>query len=258
MTMNDSLISVLLPTRERPGMLRRSIDSLRDNAYLPEQIEFCVAVDPDDTPPEVPGIKVHIPPSRYGYGLLHEYYNDLARMASGDWLFIWNDDAIMLTPGWDSYIREQSPALLWSYVPEALGMNVFPVVPAVWAKQLGHLSLNHSIDMWLIDVGERLTRRIRHIPVTISHQKVQDTTAQSRNMAADVFTFHTNKMVEARIAEAVKLEEFFAEFPANPRLVSVIFPDIESLPQHMSNLLNLAADAKELEFLVGGGDRNYA
>lgn len=253
----DSIISVLIPTRQRPGALERSISSLRDQAHMPDLIEFCVAVDPDDSIPVIPGIKLHIPSHRYGYGLLHEYYNDLARISSGDWLFIWNDDAIMLTSGWDTFIRKQPPALLWSYVPEALGMNVFPVVPAAWAQHLGHLSLNHSIDMWLIDVGEQLNRRVHHIPVTVSHQKMEDSTAHERNMSANISSFHSEDNITARQEDAKSINQLLGDVPGNSRLVSVILPDLgSSLPQIIDDFINTADDPEETEFLVSGGSRN--
>jgi hypothetical protein len=39
-----------------------------------------------------------------GYDSLHEYYNELASKATGDWLMLWNDDAVMETEGWDEKI----------------------------------------------------------------------------------------------------------------------------------------------------------
>lgn len=41
---------------------------------------------------------------RAGYDRLHVYYQELAAMASGDWLLVWGDDCVMTTDGWDAII----------------------------------------------------------------------------------------------------------------------------------------------------------
>ena len=38
---------------------------------------------------------------RLGYKNLHEYMNALWVQASGEWLMLWNDDALMETKDWD-------------------------------------------------------------------------------------------------------------------------------------------------------------
>lgn len=254
-------ISVLLPTRSRDTMMRHSVESLLNNATRPDDVEICIAVDPDDHipyPPGTPSIRVHVSPERYGYGGLHRYYNDLAEFATGDWLFIWNDDAVMRTHGWDAYIRGLPFSVLWSYVPEALGMNCFPVIPAAWFECLGRLSLDHSIDMWIIALGEQL-RRTRHIPVTVSHRKVRDATALARDQLANVATFHAVEMERERAKDLAKLAALLEGVPANPRLVSVVTGAEPTLAADLSRLVLLADEPGEVEFVVIGGnkDREY-
>ena len=43
---------------------------------------------------------------RQGYDRLHVYYQRLSQLARGDWLLVWNDDATMLTTGWDAVIGD--------------------------------------------------------------------------------------------------------------------------------------------------------
>ena len=100
-------VSVLCPTRARPELLKASIESLDWRANNPGMVEYLLAVDPDDDLPELAHPKrtrVILAPTRFGYGRLECYYNMLAEQASGKWLFLWNDDALMQTYGWDSVI----------------------------------------------------------------------------------------------------------------------------------------------------------
>jgi hypothetical protein len=100
------VISVLCPSRGHPDLLARSVSSLRELAAVTPEI--LVAAD-DDDPGTIGaatalGTRVLVS-GRAGYDRLHEYYQRLAGMARGDWLLVWNDDAVMLTPEWDAVIE---------------------------------------------------------------------------------------------------------------------------------------------------------
>ena len=129
-------IDVLIPSRQRAALLDHSVQSLHDTAARPERVNFLVVIDHDD--PEgrsyskVKGINCYISVCRYGYRRLHEYYNLLAEdlqptSGPGDWLFIWNDDAVMLTQSWDEVIAAEDHT-----VPNVLNftgaLNLFPPV----------------------------------------------------------------------------------------------------------------------------------
>ena len=95
------MISVLVPSRERPELLARSLDSLGEG-----DLEVLVRVDEDDPRLEgysrFPGLIVG---PRHGYRRLNHYYNELAERARGDWLLLWNDDSFMETPDWIDIVR---------------------------------------------------------------------------------------------------------------------------------------------------------
>ena len=92
------MISVLVPSRQRPDLLARSIESLGDG-----DIEALVRVDEDDPRLEdylaLPDVEVVVGP-HHGYAALQHYYNELAHRARGDWLFLWNDDCLMQGDDW--------------------------------------------------------------------------------------------------------------------------------------------------------------
>ncbi|HEY6117710.1 MAG TPA: glycosyltransferase, partial [Candidatus Dormibacteraeota bacterium] len=113
------MISVLLPSRGRPKALEETITGLLRLADEPDAIQVLVAADPDDDgtlAAELPDqVTVWTAPQRYGYPRLHEYVNALAAQAGGDWLMLWNDDARILTPGWDQAIEAAPQAVLWPH-----------------------------------------------------------------------------------------------------------------------------------------------
>lgn len=112
---NGPLVSVLLPTRGRPQDFCESVSSLYDLAIDKHAMEFIVKVDDDDqaTLDALPRLqdllgyqlKVLKSPRGGGYKDMHLWVNEMSRMASGDWLFIWNDDARMMSNGWDEELR---------------------------------------------------------------------------------------------------------------------------------------------------------
>jgi hypothetical protein len=107
-------ISILLPTRGRSDALMSSIKSLYDLADDFSSIELLFGVDNDDLVGlenmlhnVIPWIEKNsvkhkiVIFERFGYHNLHKYVNGLAENSQGSWLFFWNDDAVMKTPGWD-------------------------------------------------------------------------------------------------------------------------------------------------------------
>ena len=133
------LVSVLIPSRGRPQRLADTIGSLWDKAIDKNQIEFVLKIDEDD--PEtvttvrdliadgLKRVKIFVSPRGRGYLDLHIYLNDLCKHAEGDWLVIFNDDAIMETEGWDDTLVN-GETCMWEgleqiQVPELLRVYVF-------------------------------------------------------------------------------------------------------------------------------------
>jgi hypothetical protein len=104
------MISVLIPTRNRPGHLLNAIRALVELADRPRDLELLLRADNDDRTDYEAQFVVSScfdQPStvlfrglRHGYTNIHRYYNELARVAHGEWLMIWNDDILSSsTPG---------------------------------------------------------------------------------------------------------------------------------------------------------------
>ena len=216
--MADPLISVLLPTRGRPASLRSTTARLFDLAELPDRIEVLLAVDPDDN--SVPAaalpagrVRVWVAPERYGYCGLHHYVNHLAAMATGRWLLLWNDDAMMLTDHWDTVVARHEETVIW---PEhndraAAKCNIFPLWPRRWSQHIGHVSLNAHCDMWVQSVGNRVGHPGVRNELEVMHDRYDltgghdDATFRERVRDMDAYF----QMGDLRGADAEKIKELW-------------------------------------------------
>lgn len=175
------MISVLLPSRGRPAALRRTVCLLLGLADDPDGVEVLVGADADD--PETIavardlGLTAWVAETRLGYDQLHRYVNQLAMMASGTWLMLWNDDALMTTASWDTVVRRQAPGVLWPKHNDQLECNIFPVWPRSWTDAIGHVSLSPQCDSWMQEIGAAVGRQWV-IDVSVSHETVRLTGEQ--------------------------------------------------------------------------------
>lgn len=160
------LVTVLLPTRQRTHLVERSVTSLLSLAEDPSQIEIAVAFDQDDVDSKVyfesdswknliqqyqSSFQVFETPC-WGYGQLHNYYNLMAEHARGDWLMIWNDDAIMKSRAWDNHIKPHNGYVgMLHMVTENYREKfaLFPIIPKIWLDIFGCVSLSNSNDSWI-------------------------------------------------------------------------------------------------------------
>lgn len=181
-------ISVVFCSRGRPDSLARALCSMYEHAAEPDEVEVIVAVDPDDietigaTDGNGPLGSLNLPrqagfwvaPERYGYTGLHLYLNQLAKMAKGTWCLWFNDDMIMQTPGWDTVIRANRPAILWPKANHVHHANIVPAWPRAWSDAIGHVSPTSHMDTYLQWLGDTLGRHDR-IPVEVLHDRADVT-----------------------------------------------------------------------------------
>jgi len=211
------LVSVLLPSRGRPGSLHGTITGLFELATDPGQVEILIAADPDDdatihAPLPEGNIRMWVAPERYGYHGLHHYVNHLATMSGATWLMLWNDDAKMLSRGWDAIIGGYDPStVIWPTHNDAAayGCNIFPIWPRIWTDCMGHVALNAHCDSWIQDVGNDLGRTGERNTIAIMHDRFDltgghnDGTYRDRIYTKDEYF----QMEEARHADADKIRE---------------------------------------------------
>lgn len=228
-----STISVLLPTRGRREVLKSSLESLITKANNPEKVELLLGIDDDDEGAReyiekeiAPMLREHRVECRanifkpLGYENLHVYVNTLAANASGDWLFFWNDDGVMVTDGWDDVIRKytgQFKLLAPRDNHNGHPYAIFPIVPRDWFTLVDHLSQNAQNDAWLshiaymLDIFERIDVEFIHDRADITGNN-NDPTFQNRKYMegnpADPKDFGHASMQQARVATAYKIAWF--------------------------------------------------
>ena len=186
------MISALCPSRGRPELLAKSLGSLRD--FASGEVELLVAADEDDgaTMTVAGGLGAQLlVMKRAGYGRLHEYYQELAAMATGDWLLVWSDDALMVTPGFDAIIDSVPERYL---VADLLNPHsplcCFPAVRRAAVEALGRFCTdNPHVDTFWQDVGYQ-TERIRTVNVRVAHDRPDITGRALDQTAIDVIAGH--------------------------------------------------------------------
>ena len=178
-------IAILLPTRGRAEQLTRSVQSLLDLASKNTKIEILFGVDKDDSSNTEQFLKVLNPYldqnkidskilvfEPLGYANLHHYVNTLAQYSSSQWLFFWNDDALMQTPNWDEVICSYTGQfkLLSVHTHNSHPYSIFPIIPKEWYNCLNHISLHSLNDAWVSTIAYMLDI-FERIPVYVEHDR---------------------------------------------------------------------------------------
>jgi len=162
--MSDILASFLLPSRNRVPRLQLSIDSLRSTATDPQCYEVLVRADNDDTLTIDtlanvldPRVRLFMGDRGRGYLDLHLMINSLAAQARGEFLFLWNDDALMMTPRWDVVMKSHLADKPRIYHPASHGTtrNIFPIVRRSVYEAMGRFSESALNDFYMWTVAKR-------------------------------------------------------------------------------------------------------
>lgn len=168
------MISILLPSRGRPGNVARMLVSLDETTA--GDYEVIVRLDDDD-----PTRDQYCWSARYLVGpriTLSEYWNECWRVARGDIFMHAGDDIVFKTPGWDRIVRDAFPpdgiALvhgddLGGKGPE-FGTHGF--LHRAWTDAVGMFVPPHFAsdfnDTWLNEVANQLGRRV-YVPIVTEH-----------------------------------------------------------------------------------------
>ena len=229
---NEYKIAILLPTRGRTDALNRSLIGLLEKAADLDSIQVLLGLDTDDTvgieyfekeiQPKLDSLGVAYTAMSFnplGYHRLHDYVNTLAHSSSADWMFFWNDDAVMETQDWDLEIVKHTGEfkLLAVHTHNDHPYSIFPIVPRAWLDVIGHLSLHSMNDAWLsqnaycVDIWERIEVNVLHDRADLTGNN-RDNTFKERtllegnpNNPAD---FHHTDMILLRMLECDKLNEY--------------------------------------------------
>ena len=233
MNTSNTTISIILPTRARTAILKRSLESLISLANNTKRLEIILGLDEDDTD-TIDYVKAEIAPmlqphqvecraqifKPIGYENLHVYVNTLAASATGQWIFFWNDDAIMISAGWDDMIASHTGEFKLLAPTDNHGGHpyaIFPILPRDWFILLDHLSQNSQNDAWLshiaymLDIFERIPMEVLHDRADITGNNNDETFINRKYMEgnpSDPRDFGHPDMQKARVASAYKIAWF--------------------------------------------------
>jgi hypothetical protein len=167
-------ITFMCPSRERAYLVQNSIESVLRSTGEDYVNEFLIAIDMDDSQMDIyeslakeyncPKLKVElfVCPS-WGYRRLNNYYNVLADQARAPRLWLWNDDAEMLTHNFNHEI-DKTPVNHYIYTvdPENPVLNqnktitcTLPITPKKWTEIIGFYSDLHENDVFTAHLAEK-------------------------------------------------------------------------------------------------------
>jgi hypothetical protein len=186
------LCSVLLPSRARPEGLLRAVRSLYDCAADPTSFEILVRLDDDDlmiVPVLPPNARVIWGDRLRGYRTLNLVYSELASVARGDWVWIFNDDCYVTGERWDEKLAGIGDGFIVQPEIDQNGGSSyhrheggpFPCVPNnSWAWHADplqrHWAIGDPVDIWLDDVLRKQRGwKTAWLPgITIVHERPSD------------------------------------------------------------------------------------
>jgi len=172
------MISIICPTRARPAMFQRLLDSLEDTTDNLGGVEVITYFDQDDGATLSAGIKsacaiyaVVGPQLRTAPRM-----NRMARLANGPVIFTMNDDVTFNTPHWDTILHSKLPADGIHCAYPSDGYNdacSFPIVSKRWIEAVGYYHYPHLIhnfcDAWICDIGNRVGRSFQIPEIVCEH-----------------------------------------------------------------------------------------
>jgi len=237
---NEYKIAILLPTRGRTAALDRSLIGLLEKAADLDSIQVLLGLDTDDAvgikhfqdelQPRLDDMGVNYTAMTFepmGYGRLHDYVNTLARNSSADWMFFWNDDAVMETQGWDTEICRYTGEfkLLAVHTHNDHPYSIFPIVPREWLDVIGHLSLHSMNDAWLsqnaycVNIWQRIDVHVLHDRADLTGNNLDSTYKQRELLEGNPSNprdFHHLDMTRTRMQECDTLNDYLKSLGLNP------------------------------------------
>jgi hypothetical protein len=171
------MISILLPTRGRPELLNRCIQSALETAKIPSDIEFIIRIDDDDLSykdlPKIHNIKVFIGPRQN----LSQCF--LYEKARGPIYMIANDDIVFCTKGWDEIVIkefEKYPDKIAIIYGDDKNLQhkrpTFPFIHKNWITVTGQLLPPYFsgdfVDTWFEEIATEIDRLV-NVDIVIEH-----------------------------------------------------------------------------------------
>jgi len=227
-------ISLLIPTRQRPEMLKRVYDSAFNLASHPGLVELIYYVDNDDKSYDDLNLynatKVSGPRD-----VLSKAWNCCYDSSTGEIVWHGGDDNIFRTESWDDVVRdtfEEYPdriAFIWGNdgngESERNGFATHGFLHKNWVDTVGRFLPPYFVsdynDTWLNEIAHAIDRH-RHIDIMIEHMHFSLGKSEKDQNTTDRLTRHSKENPEAlyssqklrieRLDEIEKLRQFIENY----------------------------------------------
>lgn len=229
-------LSIIYPTRKRFDLFVKSTDSLIQKCSDLNNLEVLVAMDDDDLDTisktedyikDKPFIKIYTS-ERYFYKNLNLYVNQMAKLATGDYLLLWNDDCLMETDHYDLIMDKYQNKFM---VVNPLVVNhteycrqenrmLFPIIPIKWVELTGRWSNSGACDSWIELISNELHISLYEDDIKIFHDRFNLT----GNNLDEIYT-------ESVDDKSYIFHNFFTEAQHNERKI-----DTEIIRSYLNNL----------------------
>jgi hypothetical protein len=257
-------LSLLLPTRGRPAMLKQVFDSMEQTVARKDKVAVWLYIDHDDQVTQDAIAAGNF--KGYSFGIhwvighqpasLGEIHNLTWRACtSGSGLFMLHaDDTAFVTPGWDDIIRaafDKYPdriLVAHPHDPELHEPTFQMILSAEWMAVTGRFSTAYFPfwfdDMWLDHIGQILGRR-QQLPFKLGLIGGKGETTRMRNMAFWTGFYHHT--LDERMATAQKLLQVIYPQPGPEReqIERASLPIIEIFRSESRNFSDLYAMFRE-------------
>lgn len=178
----SNTVSIIMPTRNSREMLRQALTSIRATASDMSRVEILLRIDDDfqERINEIPalekefGARCVVGPRGAGYINMGQFVDDLVAIATGQWSWLFDDDAWLIGDSWQQQLDQIEPTMSgpvcaaewytlggsqYSYAKKFSPPGL--IMPTVFVKNLKHR--NPVDDQWLSE-----TRRLGWKEVPLS------------------------------------------------------------------------------------------
>lgn len=207
--------SLVIPTRNRPSLLKQCVESFYNLAKFPHLVEFIILVDFDDiTTKDVRSfladfkencilIEKHRTPEKIKF-----IDNYGAQCSTGKYIWLLNDEAEMLTKNWDSklaysigkFLEDKPDRLLYCEVNDGLvperdldvSGTCYPILSKEFIDTINNFlpqEINaHGSDHWIHFIAKALKqdRILKYLVVELKANTQNDNTNKSSNQISTV------------------------------------------------------------------------
>lgn len=220
------MISICLPTRERPDAFKAMCRSALDMASDPNDIEFVSYHDYDDQSAyEYIGNHTRIVSGKL---LPTQMYNECYKLAKGPLYLFLPDDIVFETKDWDKQVKgvfDRYPDKIVLVCPDnsdwiTWKFGIIYVLHKNWIETVGYpmspLPEAQSSDRWINEVALTINRRVHLLTMRVNHINVRDRVHRDKNQrgreSQQTKRYYLPEIAEIRKKEAQLLQNFIDNF----------------------------------------------